>query len=184
MAKQQLARLETKMADWFKSPKMPAGAVKTISEWAPWLALIFGVLSLWAAWTLWHWAHAIDKVSDSLNSFCNSYAIDAGACVSTGTRLSFWVWLGIIFLVVEGVLYLLAYPGLKARSKQGWNYLFYGALVNLVYAVVSLFTDYNGGGHFIGALIGSAVAFWILFQIRGNYHGAGVTKTTPKNHAE
>jgi hypothetical protein len=177
-----VSNLETKMADLFKNPKMPAGGVKAITEWAPWLALIFGVLSVLGALSLWRWAHAVDKIGDYASSICNAYAVDAGACASTtGSRLSVWIWLGIIVLAIEGVLYLLAYPGLKARSKQGWNYLFYGALVNIVYAVVSLFTDYSAGGHFISALIGSAIGLWILFQIRGVY--SGVKPVVPKNDA-
>jgi hypothetical protein len=168
-----LDNLEIKLADLFKSPKMAEGGVKTITEWAPWIALIFGILSLWAALGLWHWAHAVDKVIDS---FCNAYAVNAGACAPVGNRLTFWVWLGILFLIIEGLLYLLAYPGLKARSKQGWNYLFYGALVNVLYSVVMLFSDYSGVGSFIGSLLVSAVGLWILFQIRVAYLGAGVVK--------
>jgi uncharacterized membrane protein HdeD (DUF308 family) len=173
--------LETKMADVFKNPKMPAGGVKAITEWAPWLSLILGVLSLIAAVLLWNGARAVDSVVNYAGSLCNAYAVDAGACANnSAAHLSVWLWLGLAVLAVEGVLYLLAYPGLKARNKQGWNYLFYGALINVVYAVVSLFTDYSAGNHFISALIGSAIGFWILFQIRGAYTGAHVEKTAPK----
>jgi hypothetical protein len=179
------SELETKMSEVFvdKAPKLPAGGVKAITEWAPWLALIAGVLSLWSAWALWHWAHLASNVLNYAHDLCNStygaYAANSCAAVDDASRLSLWVWLSLIVLAVEGVLYLLAYPGLKARNKQGWNYLFYGALVNVVYAVVSLFTDYNGGSHFIGALIGSVIGFWILFQIRSAYTGKSAAPKAP-----
>ena len=177
----KVSDLETKMSEVFldKAPKMPAGGVKAITEWAPWIALVVGVLSLWSAWVLWHWAHWADSALNGALNYAHdlcksSYDINAtGYCASVNraSRLSFWVWLSLIVLAVEGVLYLLAYPGLKDRKKQGWNYLFYGALVNVAYAVFSLFTDYSGGGHFVGGLIGSAVGFWVLFQIRSAYTG-------------
>jgi uncharacterized membrane protein HdeD (DUF308 family) len=83
-----------------------------------------------------------------------------------------WLWAGVVLIGVEGLLYLLAFPGLRDHKKQGWNYLFYGALLNLAYAVVSLFTNYNSVGNFLGALIGSAIGFYLLFQVRSAYVGA------------
>jgi hypothetical protein len=167
-----------------KAPKLPAGGTKHLVEWAPWVSLIVGVLTLWAAWALWHWAHVANGLLNYANDLCNAYgSYSTNACSNISSdRLTFWVWLGIIFLVVEGLLYLLAFPGLRDRKRQGWQYLYYGALVNVVYAVVSLFTNY-GVGNFIGGLIGSAVGFWLLFQIRDMY-GKAVSHDTPKSPAE
>lgn len=181
MAK-QLAQLETKMSEVFvgKAPALPAGGKKFIVEVAPWLALLGGVFSLLAGLSLWRWAHVANNAINYVNNLCDAYAVNAGACANiSNSRLTFWIWLAIAVLVVEGVLYLLAFPGLRDRKKQGWNYIFYGGLVNVVYAVVSLFTDYNAVGGFIGSLIGAAIGFWLLFQVRSAYTGKGAVKSDP-----
>ena len=87
------------------------------------------------------------------------------------SRLNLWVWLAIAVLIVQGVLYLLAFPGLRDRKKKGWDYVFYAALVSVVYSVVSLFTGYNAVSGFLGAIIGALISFWLLFQVRSAYTG-------------
>ncbi|MEJ0073109.1 MAG: hypothetical protein WDN27_03460 [Candidatus Saccharibacteria bacterium] len=180
---------ETKLDEIFvrKAPKLPDGGKKALVEWAPWISLIVGILTLLSAWSLWHWARAVDGLTNYLNTVCNAYGTTSACGVST-SRYSLALWLGVIVLVIEGVLYVAAYSGLKARKKQGWNYLYYGALINVVYAIISLFTDYDKVGHFIGALIGSAIGFYLLFQIRSAYLGksgrvAPAAPTTPKDTA-
>jgi hypothetical protein len=181
MAK-QVEQLETKMADVFvkKAPKISADGIKAITEWAPWIALVAGLFTIWSAIQLWHWSHVANNLVNYANSLCNAYAQSSGACeqINDASRLNGWVWISLIVLTVEGVLYLLAYPGLRDRKKQGWNYVFYAALVNVAFAVVSLFNGYRGFFGFLGALIGSAIGFWLLFQIRGAYKAGGAA--TPK----
>lgn len=173
----QLTAIENKLNDIFgkSAPKLPEGGKKFFVAWLPIGSLIVGALSLWAAWTLWHWASAADSLSDYANNLCNTFG--AGDCVDS--RFSVWVWLSLALMAVQGVIYLMAYTGLKAHKKAGWNLLFYGALLNLVYAVVSLFNDYRGGSSFIGGLIGSAIAFYVLFQIRSAYSGGKAAPATP-----
>ncbi len=48
--------------------------------------------------------------------------------------------------------------------------MFYAFLVNVIYGIFILFTDYGGLGSLIGAVIGSAIGLYLLFQIRGNYN--------------
>ncbi len=190
VAKSTGAGLESKLAEVFvdKAPKLPAGGKKVIVEWAPWVSLVVGVFTLLSAWTLWHWAHVANGVLSYAHDLCNAYGsyTTGDACSNiSSTRLSLGVWLAIIVLVVEGVLYLLAFPGLRDRARQGWKYLYYGALVNVAYAVVSLFTGYDAAGHFIGAVIGSAIGFWFLFQIRDAYGAAkSPTAHVPTTPAE
>jgi hypothetical protein len=143
------------------------------------LALIAGVLSLLAVLNLWHWSHYTNAAVDYVNSFCDAYAVNAGACADTSVnRLNTWIWLAMLVMLVQGVLYLLAFPGLRDRTKQGWNYVFYASLVSLGYAVVSLFTGYNAVSGFVFGLVFAVIGFWLLFQVRGAY---GVAKVTPKH---
>jgi len=165
----KLTDLENQLDKTFgkNAPQLPKNGKDMLIQWTPVVAAVIGVLSRWAAWNLWHWAHLAERV---IGGICNAYTV-AGCGAYVSSRFSLWLWASILLLGVEGVLYLLAYPGLQARKKQGWNYLFYGALLNVVYAIVSLFAGYNATSSFVGALVGSAVGFYFLFQIRGAYTG-------------
>jgi hypothetical protein len=149
-------------------PVLPAGGRKVLVEWAPWLALVGGIFALWAAWGLWHWAHLANSLINYANSISAAYGGEP-----VGSRLTVGIWLGIAVLAVEGILYLLAFPGLRDRKKAGWNLLYWGAMLNIAYGLVVMFTDYGSVGNFIGSLIGSAISFYFLFQIRPAYKDAG-----------
>ncbi|HUB93053.1 MAG TPA: hypothetical protein VMB52_00975 [Verrucomicrobiae bacterium] len=162
-------RLETTLNDIFvkSAPELPDGGRKFLVACAPVISLVIGILTLLSAWSLWHWARLADSVVSYANTVCNTYG--GYVCETPVSRFTIWLWLGVVFLAAEGLLYLFAYSGLKDHKKKGWNYLYYGALLNLIYAIVSLFTSYDIIGHFIGAFIGSAVGFYLLFQIRDSY---------------
>jgi hypothetical protein len=159
-------QLETKLDNVFEknAPKLPANAKKMIADWAPWVALIVGVLSLLSAYWLWQAANAVSAYVNLANQVSAAY----GGVTTTAANMTLWVWLALLVLVAEGLLYVLAFPGLRARKKAGWNYLYWGALVNVAYALVSLFT-LNGAGGFVGALLSSAIGLWLLFQVRSEY---------------
>lgn len=171
-----LKSLETNLEDVFvkKAPPLPANGKKAIIEWLPWINLVLGILSLWTAYSLWHWAHLVDKLTD----YANSISAAVGVSTISANRMSFMLWLGLLVMTVQGLLYLLAFPALRERKKSGWDLIFYALLVNVVYGVVVWFTDYGGFGSFIGSLIGSAIGFYFLFQIRSGYlkHPAHATK--------
>jgi len=175
-------QLEVKLNDVFgkQAPQLPENGKKMLVEWAPWISLIVGLFSLWGAWVLLQWAQVATNAADYLNTLCNgAYAslYSAGCSAADVSRFSLWVWLGLAVLVAEAVLYILAFSGLRDHKKAGWNFLYWGALLNIVYAVVNLFTNYNGVTNFVGALIGSAIGLWLLFQIRGHYTGAKTGST-------
>ena len=159
-----------------KAPvKLPENGKKTIAEWLPWISLALGLLTLWAAYSLWHWADVADEAVEYVNSLSRAF----GGTEVVADRFTAGIWLGLIVVAIEGVLYLAAFPALKARKKSGWNLVFYAALVNIVYAVVLLFTDYGGAGNFILNLIGSVIGLWLLFQIRSVYTGSKATSSPP-----
>ena len=177
--------LEVKLNDIFgkKAPQLPVAGKKGIVQYAPIISLVLGILTLLGVLGLWNAARAVSGIADYANSICATYG--GSNCAVATSHLTLWVWISLIVLLVEGILYLVAYSGLKARSKQGWNYLYYGALINLAYAIVTLFSSYDVVGHFIGALIGSAIGFYFLFQIREYYLGKKVVEasapTAPKD---
>lgn len=157
--------------------QLPEKVKKTIVQYLPILNLVLGVITIWAAWSMWQWAHAANRLVDYANEL--SRALGTTEVAST-SRLSVMLWIGLIVLAVEGVLYIAAYPGLKARNKSGWNLLFYVALLNLVYGVVVAFTDYGSGlGSIIGSLIGSTIGLYFLFQVRSHYTGAKSSDSSP-----
>jgi hypothetical protein len=167
-----LQSLENNLEDVFvkKAPALPENGKKAIIEWLPWINLVLGLLSLWAAYALWHWAH----LANSLVNYANSLSAAYGGPAVAVNRLSATVWLSLAVLVVQALIYLAAFQALRDRKKSGWDLLFYALLVNVVYGVVVIFTDYGGFGSFVGSLVGSAVGFYFLFQIRSRYLGARV----------
>ena len=160
--------LETSLSNAFKSaPKLPVGAKNLLVAWMPWFNLLGGLLSLYAAYSLYHWAHVANALTDYANSL--SEAFGGGKVVND--RWSVTVWVGLIVLVIEGVIFLAAFPGTKARKLGGWRLVFYAAILNAVYGIVSMFTDYGGASSLIGYIIGTVVGLYFLFQIRDAYTG-------------
>jgi len=160
-----LNKLEAALAGIYKgAPKLSQNAKKTIVSIWPIAALVFGVLQLWAAWVLYDWGRSVNKVVDVFNSYLGT---DLGV-----RNLSVIYWISLVVLVIDAVLLLAAYRGLKARAKSGWNLLFYGALLNAVYGVFSAFNDYGGAGSLIIQLVVSAIVLYFLFAIRDQYSGA------------
>jgi hypothetical protein len=173
-----ISELEKSLADLYKgAPKLPQGFKKGLVQWLPWLSLIAGAIGLWSAWAIWSWARVANDLVDLANHLSATYG--GGQVVSS--RWSLMLWIGVIVLLVEAVIYLLAFPGLRDRKKAGWNYLFYGALLNVAYGVVVMFTSYGGVGSLIGSIIGTAIGFYFLFQIRDYYAGAKATTAAKKD---
>ncbi len=163
----QLSSLEDKLAELYKGlPQLPENGRKTLASWAPWLSLVFGVLSLLSAWWLYDWAGATNKLVDYANELSRAYGVTEAVSTS---RFTVTVWLAIAVMAVEGVIYLLAFPKLKDRLKSGWDLLFLGALINVVYGVVVAFTNYGGVSSLFGTLIGTAIGLYFLFQIRSHF---------------
>jgi len=157
--------LEKNLADVFKSaPPLPDSGKKMLVEWVPWINLIFGAFALLGAFWLWQWAH----VANGLINYANSISQAYGGGTVAADRLGFMVWLALIVLTVQALVMLAAFAPLKAHKKTGWDLLFYGVLLNVVYGVVVAFTSY-GVGHLFSSLIGAAIGLYFLFQIRDAY---------------
>lgn len=186
---ESLHKLENTLDEVFdkKAPyQLPPSARKSLAG-AMWvLALIFGVLQLWAAWGFWHLGHITNQLVDYANTLSAAY----GTGETVQQHLGLFYYLSLLVLAFDAVLLLLAVPGLKAFKKQGWNFLYYSLLVNLAYGVVRAFSDVGGGiGQILWSLVASGIGAFFLFQIRSYFMGMrpaghlGVEKTTPKTPA-
>lgn len=163
---EMLSKLETMLAGVYSAtPKLSGNAKKTIVNFWPFAALILGVLQLWSAYSLWHWGRDVNKVIATFNSYF-------GTSPTVVHNLNVFYWISLVVLAISGVMLLMAYPGLKAKAKSGWNLLFYSTLLNVVYGIFSAFNDYGGAGSLVIQLVVSAVVLYFLFQIRDQYSGA------------
>jgi hypothetical protein len=143
--------------------QLPLSARAWIADNSWWLAIIGGVLSLWGAWSFWQIGHYLS----GLNQLANEVARLSGSSYSTDLGVMWYV--ALIGLVIEGALLLLAVSPLKAHKKTGWDLLFYVSLVNLVVGVVYILVPGYGLGSLIGSLIGAAISWFFLFQIRSRF---------------
>lgn len=173
----QLKSAEQKLDEVFvkKAPyQIPEKGRKAIVKYLPWVTLVLAFFMLMSTYWLWSWAHTANTWIDWANDVSRAYG--GGNAVASSSRITFIFWVGIGALLVEGLMYLAAFPGLKEQKKQGWNLLFYAALLNIVYSVVMLFSAYSGFGDLVFTIIGTAIGLYILFQIRGHYNGKAAQK--------
>lgn len=172
-------KLETKLAELYKAaPVLPKKAKNIIVEYLPYFVLLGGVLQLWAGYQIWRYMDRFSQATDILDSFSRYYT-------NTGIGLSGFdksiLYLGIVALLVEAVLLLMAFSPLQKKLRKGWELLFLVSVLQVLYAVVAIFMRGYGIGDFIANLIGAAIGFYFLFQIREFY---GAKAALPKAEAK
>lgn len=169
-------KLEKSLENVFKdAPALPENAKKNLVAAWPWIALVFGVLQLAAAWALWRLIDAVQPFVDLSNQLSQYYG---GTSLGYSSFDKTIIYIGIGTLVLDGVILLLAFSPLQKLQKRGWDLLFLGSVLNVVYSVVAIFINARGFGSFIMGLIGSALGFYLLFQIKDRYKG-NVTAAKP-----
>lgn len=67
----------------------------------------------------------------------------------------------VVGMIATIILDVMAVQGLFKRQKSAWDKLFYASLISVVISLL--------GGHFISLIIGTAISWYILFQIRSYY---------------
>lgn len=165
--------LENKLAELYKgAPALSKETKDSIVQFWPYIMAIIAVLQLWAAWTLWRLVDRTEAAADYVNSFLTAYG-SSTVGLSSGEKLV--IYLGIILLIVEAVLMLMAYSPLQRRERRGWDLIFLVSMIQVLYAVVSLFVYGNGVGSLLLNLFGVAIGFYFLFQIRDRYKGANLS---------
>lgn len=133
------------MEEWFaKLPNLPKNIQDVLAKIAPILALVFGVLGLLAG------IAGLGALTAFLPlAFLGGYMGYGGGYVAA------------IFLIAASALMLAAFPQLRAYKYAGWNLLFWSEAVTVVGNLLS--------GDIIGALVGGAISFYLLFQIRSYF---------------
>lgn len=160
--------LETQLEGVFKSaPPLPDNAKKSLVNAWPWIALVFGVLQLLAALSLWGIVTAAERAVNVANTYSMIYS---GQTIGLSAGDKTVIFLAVAMLLVDAFILLKAYPELKKHTRKGWDLLFLASLLNAAYAVVSLFINQRAVGGFLFSLIGSAIGFYLLFQVRSSYH--------------
>lgn len=129
-----------------KAPALPKGIKELLVKIAPWLAIIGVVISIPGVLVLF-----------GLSSLITMMPYGGYGMMKWGGGFS----IGVIFLIAALILEILAIPGLLKRKVMGWNYLYYAALVNAVYALVRF--------DLIGLVIGTLISLYLLFQIKSYY---------------
>lgn len=127
-----------------KAPALPDNFREVIVKFAPWISLIFMIIAF-------PFVLALFGLGAILTPFSFLGGPQAGVNYLAGMVLS----------VVAFVLDALAIPGLFKRSKAGWNFAFYAALITAVQNLIR----FDVGGLVIGTLL----SLYFLFQIKGYY---------------
>lgn len=162
-----VSKIENKLVEVNKNlPLLPKNAKDWLAKYWPYFALVGGILELVAAIFLYR---VLDVVHDDFYDLARDVARAYGADVGYSGFDKFMVYFGILFLLVSGVLLILAYTKLVKKQAQGWNLMFLASLVGVVYSIVNLAIPERGFGGFITSLIGTAVGIYLLFQMRDVY---------------
>jgi len=146
-AEEAMSGLEGTLAPVFeKFPHLPAGGREFIVSVSPWIALIFGILGVISLLGLG----------------------GLGILMSVVTfGLALPILIHILIGLLSAALLLMSFPGLKARTKRGWNLLFYSLIVSIVGSLVGLFV--GGMTNIVGMALGALIGFYLLFEIRSYY---------------
>lgn len=147
-----LSKLEVTLEEYLvkKAPfQLPGNVKEIIVKFAPYLAIlgvvmgIPGVLALLGAGTI------LAPLGFVGGMMTGRPFLGAGFIIN------------VLFLGVMIILEALAIPGLFSRSKKGWTFIYWSALVGVVQNIVS----FNIGGLVIGGLI----SMYFLFQVKEYY---------------
>ncbi len=145
MADKKSTNVVAMMEEWFsKLPSLPKNWQEVIVKVTPWIALIFGVLGV-----------LVSLVGVGLLTALAPFVLLGGGIGRASGGI-----IGAVLALVSSVLLLAAFPGTKKGQMGGWKMLFYSEVVSLVSALVAISPS---------GVLGSAIGFYILFQIKSYY---------------
>lgn len=127
-----------------KAPALPKGARDFLFSVVPWIALIFGILT----------------ILGSLSAFGLSAVFSPFAQVGGGTGFAAGLMIASALGIVQGVLMVAAFPGLRKAQIRGWSLLFWAEVLGIVSSVVLIS---------VAGAIGGLIVLYLLFQIKSYY---------------
>jgi hypothetical protein len=126
-----------------KAPALPSGWKEVLVKIIPWIILVVIIFTLPAV-----------LFAFGLGTLLAPFGFLAG--VGAGFVYLISMALAAVVLILEA----LALSGLFNRTRKGWTFAYYAALVGGVSNILSLS---------IGGLVGTLIGLYILFQIREHY---------------
>ncbi len=125
-------------------PGLPDSAKELLVKVAPWLAVISMVVLL-----------PVILAAFGLSAVALPFSYLGGL------HMGFSYTIGMIFSFGMIILELMAIPGLFKRQERAWRLMFYSTLLSLVQQLI----NFNLGG----LVIGGAISFYLLFQVKSKY---------------
>jgi len=163
-----MQKLESWLNDIFvtKAPfTISQNARQSLVSAMPWITLIAGAVMLWITYLAWQALAFVGHFSAVANDLAQSLY---GRPYAQYHDLSFLLWVSLVVMIVEAILFFSAYPKLRDRKKSGWNIIFWVSLINVAEAILQVIATGDIFG-LIGQLLGTAVGLYLLFQMRSMY---------------
>lgn len=126
-----------------KLPSLPQNIIDILVTITPWLAVIGTVMGIPAILALF-----------KMNQFAAYYNVP-------GMGFGWGYQAGNLLLVVQMILMGLSIQGLFARKISAWRLMYYAAWVSMLSSLIS--------SGIVSMLIGGAISFYILFQVKKAY---------------
>lgn len=144
-----LTQVEGTLDEYFgrKAPQLPENIKEIIVKIAPYLTIVGIIFSVPAVLLLLGLTGVATLIAPM-------GGVPSVAAVPT-------MWLSGLLLLPVIILEAMAIPGLFARTRAGWQYVYWAQLVSIVSSLLSL--------NFFGAIIGGAIGFYLLFQVKSHY---------------
>jgi hypothetical protein len=139
-----------------------------------WIVLILAVLQLYSAINLWDWGHTPVDGPTAINYYTTGVA----------RHLGLFFYAAVFMTAGVALLQLLSAAHLKAMRKAGWNLVFYSIVLDVFASVVALFAEGGGVRAFLGGVVGTVVAAFVLFQVRSYFIMShdGIRKHTEEHY--
>ena len=133
-------------------PHLPKGIVDFLVSVSPWLAGLGGIFGVYGGLTSLFFSQRRGAMWQYVKAYSG---VGSGYFIATS-----------IISLLTGALLLMAFGPLKNKKLNGWMFLFWANILSLIQSIVSLVFGYGG---LMGILIGAAIGFYILFEIKKSY---------------
>ncbi len=127
---------------------IPVNIKELIVKYGPYVSVVLAVLLLPVVLA----AIGLTALLGPLSALSQEYINPLG---------TIWGILRLVFSLGGMLLWIMAIPGLFARSKKGWTYSFYNVLLNALQGLV--FMQWGN------LILGTLISLYVLYQIKSYY---------------